>query len=63
MKSIIKIFGLSVFFLTGIITIIYGQSLDWRNAKYGAPIYTNGYCDQPYVVVLGKRKMVMCFYN
>lgn len=28
------------------------QKSDWRNAKNGSPIFTNGYCDQPYVVVL-----------
>ena len=32
--------------------VLMAQTHDWRNAKYGSPIYTNGYCDQPYVVVL-----------
>lgn len=38
-----------------------GQMDDWRNVKYGYPIYTNGYCDQPYVVVLENGKWLCVF--
>ncbi len=37
------------------------QSSDWRNIKYGLPIYTNGYCDQPYVVVLNNGTWLCVF--
>ena len=38
------------------------QEADWRNVKTGAnPIYTNGYCDQPYVVVLPNGKWLCVF--
>lgn len=39
----------------------FAQTNDWRNVKYGSPIYTNGYCDQPYVVVLENRKWLCVF--
>ena len=39
--------------LFGSFCFLNAQCLDWRNVTMGAsPIYTNGYCDQPYVVVL-----------
>lgn len=37
------------------------QSSDWRNLKHGSPIYTNGYCDQPYVVVLNNGTWLSVF--
>ncbi|QGY47818.1 hypothetical protein GM418_30430 [Maribellus comscasis] len=37
------------------------QNPDWRNAKNGSSIYTNGYCDQPYVVVLENGKWLCVF--
>ena len=37
------------------------QIVDWRNAKNGFPIFTNGYCDQPYVVVLENGKWLCVF--
>jgi len=37
------------------------QLLDWRNARNGNLISTNGYCDQPYVVVLKDRKWLCVF--
>jgi len=40
---------------------LYGQSTDWRNVKYGHSIYTHGYCDQPYVVVLENGKWLCVF--
>jgi len=40
---------------------LFGKGDDWRNAKNGASIYTNGYCDQPYVVVLDNGKWLCVF--
>lgn len=37
------------------------QSNDWRDAEKGYPIYTNGYCDQPYVVVLNDGTWLCVF--
>lgn len=37
------------------------QSTDWRNVKNGNLISTNGYCDQPYVVVLKNGKWLCVF--
>lgn len=45
-----------------ILTIsVFAQNDDWRNVKNSNPIYTNGYCDQPYVVVLQNRKWLCVF--
>jgi BNR repeat-like domain len=50
-----------------IITIIafpfsaFSQNHDWRNVENGMPIYTNGYCDQPYVVILPGKKWLCVF--
>ena len=38
-----------------------GQYFDWRNAKNGIEIYTNGYIDQPYVVVLEDKSWLVVF--
>jgi len=40
---------------------IDAQEHDWRNAKNGHSIYTHGYCDQPYVVVLENGKWLCVF--
>lgn len=40
---------------------INAQSDDWRNVKNGFPVYSYGYCDQPYVVVLNNRKWLCVF--
>jgi hypothetical protein len=37
------------------------QETDWRNVRNGYMISTNGYCDQPYVVVLKNRKWLVVF--
>ncbi|MEN8230813.1 MAG: sialidase family protein, partial [Bacteroidota bacterium] len=42
-------------------TSLFPQNNDWRNVKNGSPIYTNGYCDQPYVVVLDNGKWLCVF--
>jgi hypothetical protein len=34
---------------------------DWRNARHGDLIYTDGYCDQPYVIVLENGKWLTVF--
>ena len=39
----------------------FAQTAVWRNARNGDPIYTNGYCDQPYVVVLPDGKWLCVF--
>lgn len=61
MKSATVIFCLSFFLVTSYINALSGQIQDWRNAKYGSSIYTNGYCDQPYVVVLENGKWLCVF--
>lgn len=61
MKSIITIFSISFFLLLNYSNILCGQPQDWRNAKFGTSIYTNGYCDQPYVVVLDNGKWLCVF--
>ena len=48
-------------FQTGFVNTILAQPKDWRNAKNGTSIYTNGYCDQPYVVVLENGKWLCVF--
>ena len=48
-------------FQTGFVNTIPAQPKDWRNAKSGTSIYTNGYCDQPYVVVLENGKWLCVF--
>lgn len=49
----------------GLITIISvpatAQTSDWRDVRNGSSIFTNGYCDQPYVVVLENRKWLCVF--
>ena len=40
---------------------VFSQDHDWRNAKYGNSIYSHGYCDQPYVVVLDNGKWLCVF--
>ena len=37
------------------------QPEDWRNVRNGSFIATNGYCDQPYVVVLKDRKWLVVY--
>ena len=39
----------------------FAQSQDWRNAKSGHSIYSHGYCDQPYVVVLENGNWLCVF--
>ncbi|CAL1521501.1 hypothetical protein MMC2321_05295 [Chitinophaga sp. MM2321] len=40
---------------------LLAQSADWRNVKNGHSISTNGYCDQPYAVVLKNGKWLCVF--
>ena len=44
-----------------LVVAVNAQPADWRNVKYGSPIYTNGYCDQPYVVVLDNGNWLCVF--
>jgi hypothetical protein len=59
-KTVFIVFSITCleFFL---IFSLYPQSSDWRNIKYGTPIYANGYCDQPYVVVLDNGTWLCVF--
>ena len=55
-KLIITVFIQLIFTIA-----LFAQNGDWRNAKYGDAIYTNGYCDQPYVVALENGKWLCVF--
>jgi len=61
MSSILKAFLAiaAIHFLVS--SSILAQAPDWRNAINGNPIYTNGYCDQPYVVVLDNGRWLCVF--
>ena len=61
MKEVIKAFlaTLAIQFL--VTSSTFAQNQDWRNATNGNPIYTSGYCDQPYVVVLENGKWLCIF--
>lgn len=61
MKKFITIISVSVIMHIGFTNNLYGQLQDWRHAKNGSPIFTNGYCDQPYVVVLENGKWLCVF--
>jgi hypothetical protein len=56
-KIILSVFVIQISFLT----LVSAQSVDWRNVVNSNPIYTNGYCDQPYVVVLPNKKWLCVF--
>ncbi len=45
----------------GSINLAHSQLVDWRNAANGHSIYSHGYCDQPYVVVLHDGSWLCCF--
>ena len=61
MKRIKRTFLLSIAIQIILTTSLYAQFTDWRNAKFGNSIYTHGYCDQPYVVVLENGKWLCVF--
>jgi len=61
MKQFIKTILLAFAIQIILATALYAQFTDWRNAKYGSSIYTHGYCDQPYVVVLENGKWFCVF--
>ena len=61
MKTLIKYFLVAALLMTGPTSLLRGQEQDWRNAATGHSIYTNGYCDQPYVVVLENGKWLCVF--
>jgi hypothetical protein len=56
LKQIINIFAIIGLFSLKCLNPVIGQIVDWRNVKYGNLIYKNGYCDQPYVIVLENGK-------
>ena len=61
----IRLHSIITIVIVSLLTIIafsaFAQTNDWRNVKYGSPIYTNGYCDQPYVVILENREWLCVF--
>ncbi len=63
MKLKKSLFILATMLILGIFSIkqTHAQQVDWRNAKHGDLIYTYGYCDQPYVVVLENGKWLTVF--
>jgi hypothetical protein len=44
-----------------LIDYLVAQTVDWRNVKNGSSIFINGYCDQPYVVILNNGKWMCVF--
>ena len=61
MKQILKSLLATLAILFFVTASIIAQNQDWRNAITGNPIYTSGYCDQPYVVVLENGKWLCVF--
>lgn len=61
MKQLKKTLLLSTAIQIILATTLFAQSVDWRNVKHGHPIYSHGYCDQPYVVVLENGKWLCVF--
>ena len=61
MRAFIHCFLVAALILTAGSSLLSGQEQDWRNAAFGHSIYTNGYCDQPYVVVLENGKWLCVF--
>jgi hypothetical protein len=61
MKRFIKTILLAFAIQIILTTALYAQFIDWRNAKHGRSIYSHGYCDQPYVVVLENGKWLCVF--
>ena len=62
-KRPVNVFAAAILICLGLLTnvSICAQSNDWRNVRHGSPIYTNGYCDQPYVVVLNSGTWLCVF--
>ena len=50
-----------IFFKINITLSAFCQEIDWRNVENGTSIYSNGYCDQPYVVILSGGKWFCTF--
>lgn len=62
MKFILKIKPVfSLCCLLWVVAIAFGQKTDYRNIATGHPIFTNGYMDQPYVVVLQNGNWLCVF--
>ncbi|MCK5342990.1 MAG: exo-alpha-sialidase, partial [Candidatus Heimdallarchaeota archaeon] len=52
---------MSLIFCLQFASPLSAQFYDWRDAENGISIYTNGYIDQPYVVVLEDRSWLCVF--
>ena len=61
LRAKVRISFLLVVFLIFSMGKIQAQPHDWRNAKNGTAIFTNGYCDQPYVVVMPNGNWLCVF--
>ncbi|MHA7059249.1 hypothetical protein ACWGOQ_0018630 [Aquimarina sp. M1] len=61
MHEILRKFLMSLTLSFFALNPILGQNQDWRNAINGNPIYSNGYCDQPYIIILEDAKWLCVF--
>jgi hypothetical protein len=61
MKIVRVLFALVVMFMFSFTNNSVAQTVDWRNVRNGNSIFTNGYCDQPYVVLLKDGKWLCVF--
>ncbi len=61
MKHSTRTFITTIAIQTILVVSVFAQNNDWRDVKNGTSIYTNAYCDQPYVVALENRKWLCVF--
>lgn len=61
MKRITKLILATIAIILFVTISGFAQNIDWRNVKNSNHIYTNGYCDQPYIVVLQNAKWLCVF--
>jgi hypothetical protein len=61
MNKILRFLTYTILLIIFTFSAVFALKHDWRNVKNGHPIFTNGYCDQPYVVVLGNGKWLCVF--
>ncbi len=61
MKHSTRTFITTIAIQTILVVSVFAQNNDWRDVKNGTSIYTNAYCDQPYVVALENWKWLCVF--
>ena len=61
MKQNLKLLLVTIAILFSVTISGFAQNHDWRNVINSNSIYTNGYCDQTYVVVLPNGKSLCVF--